>query len=48
MGIKIKFADVNPLTMNISVESVKKLISSKTKAIICTHYGGLPCDMDEL
>ena len=48
MGVKIKFADVDPITMNISVQSVKKLISSKTKAIVCTHYGGLPCDMDEL
>jgi len=48
MGIKIKFADVDPLTMNISVESVKKLINKKTKAIICVHYGGLPCDLDEL
>lgn len=48
MGIKIKFADVDPFTMNISVESVKKLINKKTKAIICVHYGGLPCDLDEL
>ncbi len=48
MGVKIKFADVDPITMNISVKSVKKLITSKTKAIVCTHYGGLPCDMDEL
>ena len=48
MGVKIKFADVDPLTMNISVESVKKLINKKTKAIICVHYGGLPCDLDEL
>ena len=48
MGIKIKFADIEPSTMNISVESVKKLISKKTKAVICMHYGGLPCDIDEL
>ena len=48
MGIKIKFADVEKETMNISVESVKKLISKKTKAIICVHYGGLPCDMKNL
>jgi dTDP-4-amino-4,6-dideoxygalactose transaminase len=48
MGIKIKFADIDISTMNISVESVKKLISKKTKAIVCVHYGGLPCDMDEL
>jgi dTDP-4-amino-4,6-dideoxygalactose transaminase len=48
MGIKIKFADIDVSTMNISVESVKKLISKKTRAIVCVHYGGLPCDMDEL
>ena len=48
MGIKIKFADIDISTMNISVESVKKLISKKTKAIVCVHYGGLPCDMEEL
>ena len=48
MGIKIKFADIEPSTMNISIESVKRLISKKTKAVICMHYGGLPCDLDEL
>ena len=48
MGVKIKFADVDPITMNISVDSVKKLITPKTKAIICMHYAGLPCNMDEL
>ena len=48
MGVKIKFADIEPTTMNISIESVKKLVNKKTKAIICMHYGGLPCDLDEL
>ena len=48
MGLKIKFADIEIETMNISVQSVKKLITKKTKAIVCVHYGGLPCDMDEL
>ena len=48
MGVKIKFADIDPFTMNLSVEHVKKLITKKTKAIICMHYGGLPCDLDEL
>jgi dTDP-4-amino-4,6-dideoxygalactose transaminase len=48
MGLKIKFADIDIQTMNISVQSVKKLITKKTKAIVCVHYGGLPCDMDEL
>ena len=48
MGAKIRFADVQPDTLNIDVNHVRKLVNEKTKAIVCVHYGGLPCDMDEL
>jgi perosamine synthetase len=48
MGVKIVFADVQSGTLNIDPVHVKSLINSKTKAIVCVHYGGLPCDMDEL
>ena len=48
MGVKIVFADVDPATLNISVPHVKQLINEKTKAIVCVHYGGLPCDMTAL
>ena len=48
IGAKIKFADVDPKTMNICIASLKRLISKKTKAIVCVHYGGIPCDMSEI
>jgi perosamine synthetase len=48
MGVKFRFADVDPGTLNISVNHVKELVNDRTRAIICVHYGGLPCDMDEL
>ncbi|MEI6678496.1 MAG: DegT/DnrJ/EryC1/StrS family aminotransferase [Mariniphaga sp.] len=48
MGAKIRFADVDPLTLNINIEHVRQLVNEKTKAIVCVHYAGLPCDMDEL
>lgn len=48
MGVKFRFADVDPETLNINVNHVRELINDKTKAIVCVHYGGLPCDMDEL
>ena len=48
IGAKIKFADIDSNTLNISVKSAEKLITKKTKAIVCVHYGGLPCDMDGL
>lgn len=44
----IRFADVQPGTLNIDPVHVKRLVSEKTKAIVCVHYGGLPCDMAEL
>lgn len=45
---KIIFADVQRDTLNIDPKHVRELISERTKAIVCVHYGGLPCDMAEL
>ena len=42
------FADVDPVTLSIDIEDVKRKISPRTKAIIPVHYGGRPCDMDSL
>jgi dTDP-4-amino-4,6-dideoxygalactose transaminase len=47
MGVKIVFADIDQ-NLNIDVNHVANLITRKTKAIVCVHYGGLPCEMDEL
>ena len=48
IGAKIKFADIDPNTLNISIESVKKLITKKTKAIVFVNYGGLICNLEKL
>jgi len=48
IGAKIKFADIDPKTFNIDIDSVKKLITKKTKAIAFVNYGGLPCNLLEL
>jgi perosamine synthetase len=42
------FADIDKKTWNISTESIKNLITEKTKAIIPVHLYGNPCDMDEI
>ena len=39
------FADVEKETMNISIDSIRKKISSKTKAIIPVHFAGKVCDI---
>lgn len=40
------FADVDADTQNITPESVAAVIAPNTKAIVCVHLAGWPCDMD--
>jgi dTDP-4-amino-4,6-dideoxygalactose transaminase len=42
------FADVDPLTCNVTAATIEPQISEKTRAIIVTHLFGNPCDMDEI
>lgn len=42
------FADVDNNTGNISATTIAPHITDKTKAIICVHLAGWPCDMDEI
>ena len=48
MGARIVWADIDPWTGNIDPADVARKITSKTKAIIGVHWGGYPCDLDEL
>ena len=42
------FADVDINTGTISADTISRVITSKTKAIIPVHLGGYPCDMDSI
>ena len=42
------FADVDLDSQNITVESIRSVITRKTKAIVCVHLAGWPCEMDEI
>ncbi len=42
------FVDVDRDTQNITVENIEKALSSKTKAVICVHLAGWPCEMDSI
>jgi dTDP-4-amino-4,6-dideoxygalactose transaminase len=47
-GAKPVVVDVEPDTLNIGVAAIEKAITPKTRAIIPVHFGGQPCDMDEI
>jgi len=40
--------DIEYDTHNIDIQKIETLITENTKAIIPVHFGGQPCDMDEL
>jgi perosamine synthetase len=39
------FADVDPKTLNVTAETIERVLSEKTKAIVVTHLFGNPCEM---
>lgn len=41
-------ADVDPVSQNITAETVKAALTPRTKAIIAVHLAGWPCDMDPI
>lgn len=47
-GAKPVFADIDLKTLIVSIDSIKKLITKKTKAILPVHLYGQPANMDEL
>lgn len=42
------FADVEINSRNLTADQIKKCITKKTIAVIVVHYGGLPCEMDNI
>ena len=42
------FADVDADSQNITTDSVRAVMTERTKAIICVHLAGWPCDMDPI
>jgi dTDP-4-amino-4,6-dideoxygalactose transaminase len=42
------FADVDKDSQNISAETIRSVLSPRTRGIICVHLAGWPCDMDPI
>src|SRR3989338_2880247 len=48
MGARIVWVDIDPRTGNLDPRAIEKKIGKKTKAILAVHWGGYPCDLDEI
>jgi dTDP-4-amino-4,6-dideoxygalactose transaminase len=47
-GLKIKWVDIDPTTLNMDLDDLERKISPKTKIIMAVHWGGYPNDLDRL
>ncbi len=45
---RLVLCDVDRRSLNVTVDNIRAQLSSRTKAVILTHYGGYPCDMDPI
>lgn len=48
VGAKLVFADIDPKTLNMDPNDVKRKITDKTKMIVPVHIAGYPVDMDPI
>jgi dTDP-4-amino-4,6-dideoxygalactose transaminase len=47
-GARPVFADVDPVSQNITAESIRAVLSARTRAVIAVHLAGWPCDMEPI
>ncbi len=47
-GAKPVFSDIDPVTLNISYQDIKKRVTKKTRAIYIIHYAGNSCEIEKI
>jgi len=47
-GARPVFADVDRDSQNITAEAIRAVLTDRTRAVICVHLAGMPCDMDPI
>lgn len=48
VGARPVFADVDANSQNITADTIRAVLSPRTRAVICVHLAGWPCDMDPI
>ncbi|MAT50393.1 MAG: aminotransferase [Porticoccaceae bacterium] len=48
VGATPVFADIDRDSQNITAQSIESVLTTRTRAVICVHLAGWPCDMDDI
>lgn len=41
-------ADIDPISQNITAETIQRALTPRTRAVVVVHLGGWPCDMTQI
>jgi perosamine synthetase len=47
-GVRVRFCDILPSTLNVDPASIEALVGPRTRALLLVHYGGFPAEMDQI
>jgi dTDP-4-amino-4,6-dideoxygalactose transaminase len=47
-GLRIRWVDVDPATLNVDLDDLERKLSPATRAIMLVHWTGYPVDLDRL
>ena len=47
-GLRIRWADVDPATLNVDLDDLERKITPLTRAVVVVHWAGYPVDLDRL
>jgi dTDP-4-amino-4,6-dideoxygalactose transaminase len=48
VGARPVFADVDPVSGNVTAATVEAALTPRTRAVVCVHLAGWPCEMDPI
>lgn len=48
VGATPVFADVDPVTGNLTAKTINERVTPRTRAVVLVHQGGVPADVDEV
>jgi dTDP-4-amino-4,6-dideoxygalactose transaminase len=48
LGGRVVWADIDPWTGSLDPADVARKLTRRTRAVLCVHWGGYPCDLAEL
>lgn len=46
--VRVRFCDIDPNSLNLDLDEMRRLVTPRTRAIFLVHYGGFPAPMPEI